>query len=156
MLIPMLYFLFLPDVWVAFPYVLILVTNTGTMGRYRSIDANMYISLRICLLGRMRSISVCIEIGHKVRHCGWWGIAIIWSWSDLTIKSITELIYYDIFYSNFSHNPSLWMNLPSDLIDDQSCMQYIIEIAHVIIPKYLLLRIMMLSYQWLILRYRYR
>ena len=50
MVIPMLYFLFLPDVGEAFPYVLILVTNMGTEGRYRSIDANTSISLGMCLL----------------------------------------------------------------------------------------------------------
>ena len=47
---PMLYFLFLLDVGEAFPYVLKLVTNMGTEGRYRSIDANKSISLGMCLL----------------------------------------------------------------------------------------------------------
>ena len=46
-LIPMLYFLFLLNEKEAFPYVLKLATGTniGTEGRYRSIVANINISL---------------------------------------------------------------------------------------------------------------
>ena len=49
-LMPMIYFLFLPDAWEAFPYVLKLVTNMGTEGGYQSIVANTYISLRMGLV----------------------------------------------------------------------------------------------------------
>ena len=97
MLIPMLYFLFLPDAWEAFPYVLILVTNMGTVGissRYRcqhkylmgNVSPWRNISWSYCpyplddmllpmlyflfLIGCMRSISIYIEIGHKYGHSG--------------------------------------------------------------------------------------
>ena len=50
MVMPMLYFLFLLDECEAFPYVLILVTNMGTEGRYGSIDTNTSISLGMCLV----------------------------------------------------------------------------------------------------------
>ena len=46
----MLYFLFLINVGEAFPYVLKLVTNMGTVGRYRSIDANTNIKSGMCVL----------------------------------------------------------------------------------------------------------
>ena len=49
---PMLYFLFLPDVWEAFPSVLTLVTNMGTVGtnRHQSVNVNMIILLGMRLL----------------------------------------------------------------------------------------------------------
>ena len=61
MLIPMLYFLFLPDVGEAFPSVLILVTNMGTEGRYQSINVNMIILLGICLFEEI----ICDPIIHS-------------------------------------------------------------------------------------------
>ena len=48
MLMPMLYFLFLFDAEEAFLYVLKLVINMGTVGRYRSIVANKSIWLGMC------------------------------------------------------------------------------------------------------------
>ena len=61
MLISMLYFLFLPDVREVFPYVLILVTNMGTVGRYQSIVANTFISLGMCLVEEI----ICDLIVHS-------------------------------------------------------------------------------------------
>ena len=43
-LMPMLYFLFVLDAWEGYPYVLKLVTNMGTDGRYRSIYVDLNIS----------------------------------------------------------------------------------------------------------------
>ena len=44
----MLYFLFVLDVWEGYPYVVNLVTNMGTEGRYGSIDVDLNISSGMC------------------------------------------------------------------------------------------------------------